>query len=143
MSTRSKITVLSIAALAGSAAAADLQVTVRNLLPRQGELMLALFDRAQGFPGEPAASSPAQRLRPEGDTATLVFKGLPEGRWAVIALQDLNGNGRLDTNLLGIPKEPYGASNNRLPRLSPPRFDEALVELGPQGAAITIELRQP
>jgi uncharacterized protein (DUF2141 family) len=123
--------------------AADLRVTIRNALPQQGELMVALFDRPEGWPGSPAPSQPAQRVKAVGETASLVFPGLPEGRWAVMVLQDLNGNGRADTNMLGMPKEPYGASNNRLPRMSAPKFEEALVELGPQGAAITIELRRP
>jgi uncharacterized protein (DUF2141 family) len=123
--------------------AAELRVTLRNALPQQGELMVALFDRAQGWPDRPAATQPAQRIKATGETATLVFADLPEGRWAVMALQDVNGNGRADTNLVGLPTEPYGASNNRLPRLSAPKFDEALVEVGPHGAAITIELRRP
>jgi len=58
-------------------------------------------------------------------------------------LQDFNGNGRVDTNLVGLPKEPYGASNNKLPKLAPPKFEDALVDVGAQGATVTIELRQP
>jgi uncharacterized protein (DUF2141 family) len=124
-------------------AAADLQVTIARVLPQRGELLVALFNRAEGFPDKVAPSQPAQRIRPESDPAVLHFTGLPEGRWAVMVLQDLNGNGRMDTNLFGLPVEPYGASNNRLPRLQPPAFEDAVVELGPQGAAIRIELRKP
>jgi uncharacterized protein (DUF2141 family) len=125
------------------AAATELRITVRQVLPGKGELMVALFDRAAGFPDQPTATQPAQRVKPDGETVTLTFSGLAEGRWAVMVLQDLNGNGRADYNLVGLPKEPYGASNNRLPKLSPPKFEEALVEVGPQGAAITIDLRRP
>jgi uncharacterized protein (DUF2141 family) len=131
------------AAALPTAHAADLRITIRNVLPQQGELMVALFDRAKGFPSQPGPDQPAQRIKAEGETAKVSFTGLPEGRWAVIVLQDLNGNGRTDTNLLGLPTEPYGASNNRLPRLAAPKFEEALVDIGPNGAEITIELRRP
>lgn len=126
-----------------AASAADLHITLRQVLPGQGELLVALFDRADGFQGAPAPDQPTRRVKPDGEVVTLSFKGLAEGRWAVMVLQDLNGNGQQDSTALGMPKEPYGASNNRLPRLSAPRFEEALVTVGPAGAAITIDLRRP
>lgn len=133
-----------LACLAASAApAAELRITISNVVPNKGELLITLFDRAQGFPDQPAATQPSRRIRPDGATVQLSFSNLAEGRWAVMVLQDLNGNGRADYNLVGFPKEPYGASNNKLPKLAPPKFDEALVDVGAQGAAISIELRQP
>ena len=35
---------------------------------------------------------------------------LPEGEYVISIYQDLNANGKLDTNLVGIPKEPVGIS---------------------------------
>ena len=32
--------------------------------------------------------------------------------------------GKLDTNFLGIPKEPYGFSNEKKGRFGPPKFKE-------------------
>jgi uncharacterized protein (DUF2141 family) len=129
--------------VAPAASAAELRITIRHALPHQGELMVVLFDRPDGFPHERTRTQPAQRLKPDGEMAVVVFSGLAEGRWAAMVLQDLNGNGRIDTNLVGLPTEPYGASNNKLPRLSAPRFEEALFPLTAQGAQITIELRRP
>lgn len=134
---------LALLAAAPAAPASVLEVTVQQLLPQRGELLLVLFDRAEGWPDKPAARLPSRRVKVEGETMTLKLEGLAPGRWAVMVLQDLNGNGRVDTNLVGLPKEPYGVSNNRLPRLSPPVFEEALVDLGTQGAAVTIQLRRP
>jgi uncharacterized protein (DUF2141 family) len=123
--------------------ATELRITINNVLPQQGDLLVTLFDQAQGFPDQPAAGQPSMKVKPTGKTVQLSFSGLAEGRWAVMVLQDLNGNGRADYNLVGFPKEPYGASNNKLPKLAPPKFEEALVQVGAQGAAVTIELRQP
>ena len=134
---------LALLAAAPAALASVLEVTVQQLLPQRGELLLVLFDRAEGWPDKPGASLPSRRVKVEGEAMTLKLEGLAPGRWAVMVLQDLNGNGRVDTNFVGLPKEPYGVSNNRLPRMSPPVFEEALFDLGAQGAAVTIVLRRP
>ena len=39
-------------------------------------------------------------------------------------MHDLNGNGRIDFNLIGIPTEAYAFSNN-VGRFGAPKFEEA------------------
>jgi uncharacterized protein (DUF2141 family) len=143
MSMRSTTLGLMACLAAAAAPAAELRITIANVVPNKGDLLVTLFDRAQGFPDQPNAAQPSRKVKPDGSTMQLSFSNLAEGRWAVMVLQDFNGNGRVDTNLVGLPKEPYGASNNKLPKLAPPKFEEALVDVGAQGAAVTIELRQP
>ncbi|MCG2739786.1 MAG: DUF2141 domain-containing protein [Syntrophaceae bacterium] len=41
-----------------------------------------------------------------------VLKDLPWGKYAVKAYHDKNANSILDKNAMGLPKEPYGFSNN-------------------------------
>jgi uncharacterized protein (DUF2141 family) len=138
------IALLSVAGLCLSAAeATELRITLHNVMPKQGEVLVTLFDHAQGFPDQPSTTQPSRRLQPDSDTLSVTFSNLPQGRWAVMVLQDLNGNGRADYNLVGFPKEPYGASNNKLPRLSPPTFEDALVTVGSQAEEISIKLRRP
>ncbi len=143
MSIRTTAVSLLACLAAASAHASELRITIANVVPNKGDLLVTLFDRAQGFPNQPDAAQPSRKLKPDGSTVQLSFSNLAPGRWAVMVLQDFNGNGRADTNLVGLPKEPYGASNNKLPKLAPPKFEEALVEVGAQGASVTIELRQP
>lgn len=54
---------------------------------------------------------------------------MPSGRHAVAIGHDLNGNQRVDTNFLGMPKEAWGVSRNPRPALRAPRFDEAAFEV--------------
>ena len=49
------------------------------------------------------------------------------GAYAISIFQDENSNGELDSNFIGIPKEPYGFSNN-LKKMRPPSFEEALFD---------------
>ena len=42
---------------------------------------------------------------------------------------DVNSNKKLDKNFIGIPKEPYGFSNNQAGRFGPPNFEDSKIEL--------------
>jgi len=65
---------------------------------------------------------------------------LPYGWYAVSVVHDQNNNDKLDTNFLGIPKEPYGFSNN--PKsMGKPSYDEAKFKLdaGQKVIEVTVE----
>jgi uncharacterized protein (DUF2141 family) len=49
---------------------------------------------------------------------------LPAGWYAVALYHDEDDNNRMNTGFLGIPREPYGLSNNVRPRFSYPRFNQ-------------------
>lgn len=57
--------------------------------------------------------------------ATIVFEGLPEGTYAVSAFHDENDNKKMDTNFIGIPKEPIGVSNDAKGFMGPPKYKDA------------------
>ena len=57
----------------------------------------------------------------------LNIQDLPEGTYAILCFQDLNGNHRLDFNNY-IPDEPWGLSNNKM-RMGPPTWEDAKFEL--------------
>jgi uncharacterized protein (DUF2141 family) len=56
--------------------------------------------------------------------AQIIFSALKKGVYAYTFFHDLNKNKELDTNFLGIPKEPYGFSNEKKGRFGPPKFKE-------------------
>lgn len=63
------------------------------------------------------------------------------GRYAIRLFHDVDGDGELDSNLMGLPTEPYGTSNDAPPRFGPPAFDDAVFELGSGGASQIITLQ--
>ena len=109
-----------------SAAAADLTVQVRNVKPKTGTVIVALFDKAAGFP-EPGTPAAVQVIDEPGNAVTAVFRGLSADRYAVAVFQDENKNGKLDKNFLGAPIEPYGFSNDARGSMAPPSFDAAAI----------------
>ena len=68
---------------------------------------------------------------------TFRFEGLKAGRYAVAMYHDVDGDESLDTNMLGIPREPYGFSNNAVGRFGPPSFDDAAVVVPDEGQVET------
>jgi uncharacterized protein (DUF2141 family) len=107
----------------------------------QGELAYLVFASPSGFPGDrdkalrhgfrPIPSN-AQHLRIDTD--------LPPGTYAVSVHEDLNSNHKLDHNLIGVPREPVGVSNNPSARFGPPHFSECSFHLGDTAQTITITL---
>ena len=56
-------------------------------------------------------------------------KDLPAGKYAVRIFQDENNNTKMDKGMFGIPKEPWGLSNNIKATFGPPKFEDTLFEL--------------
>jgi uncharacterized protein (DUF2141 family) len=106
-----------------------LTVVVTGLAARGGSVGVAVFSSAEGFPDGTAPA--AALLRPHSTAAadTFVFRNLRPGRYAIAAQHDLNANGKVDRNLFGIPKEPWGVSKDVRHSMRAPRFDEAAFEL--------------
>ena len=61
--------------------------------------------------------------------------------WAAQAFHDENRNGVIDRNLLGIPKEGLGFSNDAPFRFGPPAFADAAVQVVAPGGRIRLTLR--
>ena len=68
------------------------------------------------------------------------FEDIPPGTYALAIVHDENMNGKLDTNLLGIPKEGYGFSNDAKALLGAPSFSAASFSYDGQNLELTISL---
>jgi uncharacterized protein (DUF2141 family) len=97
-----------------------------------------LFASADGFPREPKKALERVFAPIVGSAGTCRFAARP-GSYAILAMHDENGNGTMDRNFLGIPKEGFGASRGAHgafgPKFADARFDYAG---GAQTIAITI-----
>jgi uncharacterized protein (DUF2141 family) len=103
-----------------------IHVEISGLRSDKGEVECALFTSARDFPrnGEKAvAHAKAGILH---GRAACEFGDVVPGRYAVSVFHDENSNGKMDTNLMGIPREGVGASNNARGHLGPPKFDDAV-----------------
>ena len=119
-------------------------LTIRVAGPRnaKGQIGVALFRDAAGFPSDSSKAFRTQQAKidPQTLTAEVVFEAIPRGVYAVSVFHDENLNGKLDKTSVGIPKEGYGAANNPRKRVGPPPFDEAKFTLGQPQQVVEIKL---
>jgi uncharacterized protein (DUF2141 family) len=103
-----------------------LEVTVKNIKGKKGSIMIGLFTTEQDFLKKAVYG---KIVKPVGAEVTVVFDNLPSGEYAVSVIHDENGNGELDINALGIPKEGFAFGNNAMGNFGPPAFSEAKIAL--------------
>src|SRR5438067_2163069 len=108
---------------------ATLRVTVAGIRSSMGTVSCGLFNGAEGFPGPSPIIGGARHFPANGGSLLCLFEKLPAGTYAVSAIHDENGNGYLDTNVVGKPTEGYGSTNNVTHPTSGPTFAESSVEV--------------
>ncbi|MEM9177310.1 MAG: DUF2141 domain-containing protein [Myxococcota bacterium] len=123
----------------GAAGANELRVQLRGIESADGEVRCGVFIDQESLD----ASRYVHRMKApaEEGVVELVFEDVAPGRYGVNAFHDENGNETLDRNLVGIPREPYGFSNNARGSFGPPGFDAVSFEMGTEPKTIQIDLR--
>ncbi|MEM9067970.1 MAG: DUF2141 domain-containing protein [Myxococcota bacterium] len=131
---------LAVPALAQSSGSIRVQVTGAE--SADGRIGCALWNQGEGFPRETENARSQQWTTLRGTSATCVFRDVPSGRYAISIMHDADGDGELDTNLFGVPREGWGVSKNLgIRRLRAPRFSEAAFEFDGAVKEVRIRLR--
>ena len=113
-----------------------------NLRGGRGTCYLALFAGPEGFSRHSEQALRTLHVPVSGPTCAFSFENLPPGSYALAVYHDENGDGKLDTNFLGIPTERYGFSNDaRSMMFFPPSFAAARFVVPTVGTAISLRLK--
>ena len=111
-----------------------------------GYAMLGIYDKKENF----GKAKVNEKLN-----ADLVFTGtvikitnkkataiidVPFGEYAIAGFQDLDGNGVLSGNFLGIPREPVGFSGGAKVRFGPPKWNDAVFQFKKENQKVLIYL---
>lgn len=124
---------------AQAADAADLHVKVDGITQSTGTISAMLIDSPEAWDGKSEPVSGRRAKISATGSIELVFDSLVPGDYAIRVMHDENDNGQLDRNLVGMPTEGYGFSNNpRVMRAA--TFDEARFTVPAAGASIQIVL---
>ena len=97
-----------------------------------GFVYVSLHSKSDTFPKKGNEAPYMKRVKISGKKAKVIFTKIPYGTYAISAFFDENGNGKLDYNIFGIPKESAGISNNYS---GFPKWDKSKFELA--GSSIT------
>ena len=101
----------------------SLDIEITNLKSNKGMISVLISDENKN------EIASATFIKAKGLKAEVSFDSIYSGRYAIQFYHDENQNGKLDLNLIGIPKESYGSSNDVKPVLGPPKFEKMLFNL--------------
>ena len=106
---------------------ANLRVVATNVKSDQGKIYVWVYDKKDDWLSDryrTQKSVPVAGNR-QGDKVTVELL-LPAGEYALSIFQDVNDDGKLERNFIGLPKEPAGLSNNLRPKFGPPKYKDAV-----------------
>ena len=125
--------------LAQSGGQATVIVTVTGLRSEKGQVKIAVFNSSEKWLGEqPVYSS---TINVDSQSVTWKLNDVPYGDYGIAVLHDENKNGKMDKNLLGIPLEPYGFSNNVRVTFGPPKREKSKFVVKGPTTEVSIEVK--
>ncbi|HHE31831.1 MAG TPA: DUF2141 domain-containing protein [Chlorobaculum parvum] len=127
-------------ALAVPSGVGAITVRISGLRNSDGSLSVGLFSAKKGFPGKFDKAVEVLSVSASAEPV-VVFDNVPWGTYAVAVRHDENGNGKLDANFLGMPKEGVGTSNNPKSSFGPPSFKDASFMLEEDNLDLSINLK--
>lgn len=115
--------IIAMLTVGASAAQHTLRMKIKGVESAKGKVSAALYTDQNSFLKFDKVFKSVSAKAEKGGTR-LIVENLPDGDYAVAVFHDKNGNGKLDTNFLGIPKEPVAFSNAKMKTFGPPKFKE-------------------
>jgi uncharacterized protein (DUF2141 family) len=115
-------------------------IEIINIRSETGDVKISLHNQEDAFPGNHEKAVARIISDINGTTATAVFENIPYGEYAISIIHDENNNSKLDVNLVGMPKEGYGASNDAPAQMGPPKYKDAKFILDKSEINFTIRM---
>ncbi len=94
--------------------------------PTFGRVFVSVYNSEASF--KKMEGSVVKQVFDISPTRSYTLETVPTGTIAVMAFYDVNNNGKLDKNFIGIPKEPVALSNDYRPK-GPPSFKQASIRI--------------
>jgi uncharacterized protein (DUF2141 family) len=117
---------------------ADIHITIENIEKAKGNMMVAVYNSEATFLEERYR----EEVVPVQQEGKLHFtiKNVPSGTYAMSFYHDENANQEMDSNFLGMPKEPVAFSNNAKGTFGPASFEDASFVVGNEDVRQFIKL---
>lgn len=119
-----------------SSAVPGVHTAVKGIRNAKGRVGCLLFGASDGFPGDQKKARQRVLSVIANGAAACKFE-VPAGSYAIVAMHDENSNGKLDTNLFGMPTEGYGASRGARGPFGP-KYEDARFDY--RGGSLTVPI---
>lgn len=118
---------------------ASVEVVIEGLRSDQGRVIVSVYTSEETFLESERSEFRVTSEIPPGTRQVLLRLNAPDGPFALGLLHDEDGDGEMDTNFIGMPKEGMGASNNPKSRFGPPDWEDAVVQQVQKGDRLVIQ----
>ena len=120
---------------------ATLTVVISDFHSDVGALNIGIYDNKNDWLGSSTVQKRSLKVREHNveGVVTTSFNVEP-GEYAISVHHDDNDNGKMDTNFIGIPKEPTGLSNGAVAKFGPPKYEDAAFRVGDEHFEMPIKL---
>jgi uncharacterized protein (DUF2141 family) len=115
-----------------------LEVTVVNVKDTTGTVRVGIFKDESTFLKEAFVGKVVKASKGE---VKVIFERVPLGKYALSVIHDENRNGMLDSNVIGIPKEGFGFSNDAMGMFGPPDFEKCVFVITDMPPKMTVTMR--
>lgn len=122
---------------AQTVSSAEIVVNVENIKTDNGKILFGVYSENNFLKAAPKFSAQSEIVN---GMASVTFKDLPPGTYAISCFHDKNGNSQMDFEPTGMPLEPYGVSNNKIDYYGPPRWNDSKFEFEDKSIEMTIKL---
>lgn len=116
-----------------------LVLVIDNLESPSAPVEISVYSPRDKFPTADGQMK-KYRFTPAGKQLTVELKDLEYGQYAVATYQDLDADGQIGKNMIGIPTDPYGFSNNYKPKIKAPAFKDCEFAYNDQSAPVSITM---
>ena len=116
-------------------------LSIENVRTSGGSLWIGIYESEEDFLDRDRARLVFQKVTASGRQAVFIDKLVPGKTYAIGIFHDENDNGELDTNLIGLPAEPWAFSRPLQSWLRKPHFKEMSFVFDPAVGLPTLRLR--
>ena len=116
-----------------------LTLTISKLKSPTAPVIVGIYGTENKFPN-PKDQLKEYTFMPNGDILTVEITDQEYGVYAIALYQDVNSDGKINKNILGVPTEPYAFSNNVKPKLKAPSFKDCQFEYNEEKNEVSISM---
>ena len=118
----------------------DVTVEIHGIDKHEGSIVVRLYDSKKSWLKDAAHETSMELDAAVASDVVEIPMSVPAGEYAVHVYHDLDANGKMKTNFIGIPKEPTGVSRDAKGKMGPPKFKDAVLTVGTDAMTIPINL---
>jgi uncharacterized protein (DUF2141 family) len=115
----------------------EITVSVENIKDDKGTVIFGVYSEKTFMKVAPEFRAQSEIV---DGIASVTFKDLPPGTYAISCFHDKNSNSQMDFEPTGAPLEPYGVSNNKINNYGSLIWEDSNFELKEESLSMIINL---